>query len=44
MSAEPQTEPCCLPNKIIKNPPGMSWTIDTPHHNNCPNARKDGTK
>jgi hypothetical protein len=44
MSAEPQTEPCCLPNEIITNTAGMSWTIETTHHINCPNARKDGTK
>lgn len=41
MSTEPLPEPCCLPNEILTKTPGLGWTVETTHHINCPNARKD---
>jgi|GEM_PF-6213939 hypothetical protein len=41
-SYAPPSEPCCLPNEIITNTAGISWTIEEEHHINCP--RKDETK
>lgn len=40
MTTEPPTEPCCLPNEILTNMAGLSWTIETTHHINCPNQQE----
>lgn len=44
MTSDPQAEPCCLPNEILINTAGISWTIETIHHINCPDHRKDPSK
>lgn len=44
MTTETLAEPCCLPNEILTNTAGISWTIETTHHINCPNAGKDPSK
>jgi len=38
MNTAPE-EPCCLPNEILTNTAGISWTIEEEHHINC--TRKD---
>ncbi|WP_156810634.1 hypothetical protein [Arthrobacter sp. FB24] len=34
-----QAASCCLPNEILTNQAGLSWTIETEHHVNCPEAQ-----
>ncbi|MET3949694.1 hypothetical protein [Arthrobacter sp. UYEF36] len=38
MTAESSAEPCCLPNEILSNTAGISWTIESAHHVDCPNT------